>query len=404
MEKKTPYKSFFATLLIIALVVIAYRVTPLSSESEDEFEKDNDAEAKYLPEWATRTLAKNDAGKKVTLLLTNPKYIRVKNIITLVRWGVISLKNINVVGIYHENELHSYPRVKKFLEEEQISWISIKKIKCKLSEEEIFRDNECTPVFEELVKSSDGIIFSGGADIPPRLYNEKTSLLTSIEEPYRQFFEISFLYHLVGRGKDAEPVPLLKKYPDYFVLAICMGMQALNVATGGTLYQDIPSEIYGVKNIEDVLSQPPEQIHRNYSSLLYPANNLSPANFHGIRFDKEWDFSKTPPQDDGFVKVLSAHHQAIKNLGAGLKPVAFSLDGKIIEAVKHEKFSNILGIQFHPEYSSLWSPKGKAKRYKGDEEHNFIFQQLQKDKTTQDFHINFWRAFSERLKTSAKRK
>ena len=52
--------------------------------------------------------------------------------------------------------------------------------------------------------------------------------------------------------------------------------------------------------------------------------------------------------------IASSHHQAIDDLGLGFKVVAWSLDDQIIEAIEHEKFPNVLGVQFHPEYRKLW--------------------------------------------------
>ena len=61
-------------------------------------------------------------------------------------------------------------------------------------------------------------------------------------------------------------------------------MQTLNVASGGTLYQDIPQDIYHLEYVEDVLDQEANSLHKNYGYNTYPLSHISRVNFHRIQF------------------------------------------------------------------------------------------------------------------------
>ncbi len=91
--------------------------------------------------------------------------------------------------------------------------------------------------YRKIFEHSEGTVFFGGPDLPPEVYNEKTSLHTSIYDPYRHYFELSFLFHLLGGYQAEKFEPLLKEDPDYLIYGFCLGMQTMNVATGGTMMQ-----------------------------------------------------------------------------------------------------------------------------------------------------------------------
>ncbi|MBU0580514.1 MAG: gamma-glutamyl-gamma-aminobutyrate hydrolase family protein [Candidatus Margulisbacteria bacterium] len=158
-----------------------------------------------------------------------------------------------------------------------------------------------------LLDNISGIVIVGGADIHPKFYNEK--IRKEIKPAYRGRvkFEIQ-LYHLAEK----------KKIP---ILAICYGMQLLNVIHGGTLFQDIQSEIKGTLN------------HQSKRNL-----------FHKVEVQKDTLCYKIFKECS--FPVYSRHHQAIKTLGKDLKISAFAQDG-IVEAI--EKPPYIVGVQWHPE-------------------------------------------------------
>lgn len=171
------------------------------------------------------------------------------------------------------------------------------------------------------LNSVDGLILSGGEDVGPLIYGENpTQYVHSICEE-RDKFEIKLF-------KEAFKLNMP-------VLGICRGIQLMNVALGGTLYQDINSQI------ENSLGHYPKDT---------PVNTL----YHQIKINKEsklFDiFDKTN------IIVNSFHHQSINQIGNGLKETAWSEDG-VVESIEHIYKRFIVGVQWHPEDLSLKYPE-----------------------------------------------
>jgi len=120
--------------------------------------------------------------------------------------------------------------------------------------------------------------------------------------------------------------------------------------------------------------------------------------FHRIRLGKESIFVRKMGFSSGDLPyVATAHHQAVGRLGANLRVTATSLDGKIVEAVEHRLFANVLGIQFHPERHTLYR-KGFFQREKTGAPLNFNpLAFLQAHPPTYAFHLAIWRWFSEKV-------
>lgn len=158
----------------------------------------------------------------------------------------------------------------------------------------------------------DALVFSGGSDIEPSFYGEEKSAKTGRCYPKRDEYEISL----------AKKAYLI----DIPTLGICRGNQVINVALGGSLYQDL--------------------------SEIYDGINHSTGN-DGDRFHKtEITIAKDSFLQDilGDQEIVSCrHHQAINRLGDGLIPVGFSESGKIIEAVVGRDKKFFVGVQWHPE-------------------------------------------------------
>jgi len=115
------------------------------------------------------------------------------------------------------------------------------------------------------------------------------------------------------------------------------------------------------------------------------------------KFIKEWGFEK---KDNPFI--YSSHHQAVRKLGKGIKVIATSLDGNVIEAIEHTKYPNVLGVQFHPEARSLWDADNKSRLTPGDKEETNLLSILEKNPPSLAFHKKLWSWFTQKLKASHK--
>lgn len=171
--------------------------------------------------------------------------------------------------------------------------------------------NVCEENIREQVNRVDGILLSGGIDVSPIIYNE---------EPHRKLGEISQELDTFNMLMIKIALELNKP-----ILGICRGIQMLNVALGGTLYQDI-EYIDGsyIKHCQQ--AAPYEGTH---AIKIIPGNDLS-----NILGEKAY--------------VNSYHHQSIKKLGDGLRAIAYSKDS-VIEAVEKKGDLFVMGVQWHPE-------------------------------------------------------
>ncbi|RYF10820.1 MAG: hypothetical protein EOO40_04445, partial [Deltaproteobacteria bacterium] len=217
------------------------------------------------------------------ILVTHPRADVLKHYVEMVRAGVWKVDNLQLIGIHHASESEDYSDAQAYLDREKISWISLRTLDCPLSASDVYADNKCRAQFAELVADSAGLVLNGGPDIPPALYNRPTKLLTVIETPHRHYFEVSLLANMLGTTRNRRIVPLLQTRPDYAVLGICVGMQSMNVADGGTLVQDIPSEVYGVSTVEGIMHTNPLTWHRSTAAALDPEPSVNSGVFHPIK-------------------------------------------------------------------------------------------------------------------------
>ncbi|MGB9893229.1 MAG: gamma-glutamyl-gamma-aminobutyrate hydrolase family protein [Candidatus Saccharicenans sp.] len=336
--------------------------------------------------------------EEIKLAVFYPTKGTIRDLQALKEIGFINLPNLKVIGIYHFKEASDYQEARKYVEDNRIDWFSFHPIRAAIDEKTIFMANDCSRELAEIFQEADGIIFFGGPDIPPSLYGEKTNQLTEIEDPYRHYLEISAIYHLLGGFKGQALKPLLESKPEFPILGICLGAQSLNVGTGGTLIQDIWSEVYGLNYVEDILALGPERWHNNPFIKLYPGQQLIGFNFHWIKLLPDGFFVKTL----GFSEkdrpiILSSHHQAFKKLGKGFKVVATSPDGKIMEAIHHTRFPNVLGIQFHPEHYRLWDKTLQIKQRPDDQSFN-CWELLNNNPPSLEFHRRLWNWFCQAMK------
>jgi putative glutamine amidotransferase len=172
---------------------------------------------------------------------------------------------------------------------------------------------------EEALAGIDGVMLTGGDDVAPSRYGEVAHPSVVEAEPGRDEFEIGLVEAARAR-----------KLP---ILAICRGVQVLNVARGGTLVQDIPSQLTGA--LEHSLTVPP---------------NLAYSLAHEVWIEKDSLLAKLMRERliDEACDVNSRHHQAVKDVARGLRVTATAPDG-VIEAIEDPEAAFCLGVQWHPE-------------------------------------------------------
>ncbi len=160
----------------------------------------------------------------------------------------------------------------------------------------------------------DGFLFTGGHDVSPELYGETPSAAMGETCPLRDAMETTVLEKALASGKA--------------VLGICRGLQFINAALGGTLYQDLPSQ--RPSGTEHHQSPPYDRpVHRVTLSPGSPLRALA-----GV----------------GMIPVNSYHHQAVKRLSPELRPMAVSEDG-LVEAAYMPGAPFVWAVQWHPEFS-----------------------------------------------------
>lgn len=338
-------------------------------------------------------------GKK-TLLLMYPTIGTISGINELIEKKIFPLENYQIKGIYFENEGYDYSASEAYIAENNLD-IKLEECKGNLEVDNLFTKNDCSGFFEKVFLESEGVIFFGGPDIPPAVYGEKTNTLTVIFDPYRHYFESSFLFHLLGGFQDGAFIPLLEKKPDYFILGFCLGMQTMNVATGGSMIQDIPQEVYKLNIVEDILKLSPDKLHRNYNSDIQDSLDLFRGAIHPIKIiNGSWIEKENMCKAGTYPSVLSSHHQAVEKIGKNLRVVATSIDGKIIESLDHKKYPNVFGFQFHPEASDIYSYEYMY-QIRPDDKKQALRSYIESG-NGYDFHLAIWKKFGGILNSKSK--
>ena len=336
----------------------------------------------------------------VRLVVFNPTAYNIGALATLRKNGTFNIPHLTVIGVYHVKQAGNFEESRKYDADNGLDWFKFHVVSAEIGEPDVFKKNACTPEFEAIVKKADGVIFFGGPDIPASVYKKKTNLLTSIEDPYRHYLEVSAVFHLLGGSQDDAFKALLDSRPRFAVLGICLGFQTLNVGTGGTLTQDIYAEVYGKTTVEDAIALGPEQWHSNPYRLLYPMDKLMGPNFHSLELGQKSLFTTAMGfKTTDHPRILSSHHQAAEKLGKDLIPIATSRDGKIIEAVAHRKYPCVLGVQFHPEHPLLFDAEPRLRQKPGDPLTSFRAI-LEGTPPSLEFNKGIWRWLAGRLVAS----
>ncbi|MGW8182571.1 MAG: gamma-glutamyl-gamma-aminobutyrate hydrolase family protein [Burkholderiales bacterium] len=175
---------------------------------------------------------------------------------------------------------------------------------------------------EDYVSELDGLVLQGGADVSPLTYGETPVRAEWTGDRVRDLYEIDLLQQFISRGKP--------------VLGICRGLQLINVALGGSLYQDI------------TLQHPGAEDHHNPDAF--------DQHFHEINFVDGSGLARLYPTV-GTTRVNSIHHQAVKVLGSDLKIEALSVPDSMVEAVRWQGASYLVGVQWHPEFHDPGDPR-----------------------------------------------
>lgn len=164
---------------------------------------------------------------------------------------------------------------------------------------------------ELFLKKIDGLLLTGGDDVPPQHYGEERHEKTICVHPDKDVSDNILVW-----------VTMEMKKP---ILAICYGTQMLNVVLGGSLIQDIQSEVI------------PNIIHKDLKNGQY---------VHPVTVEKNSLLYNIVGTER--IETNSVHHQAIKRLGKGLRDTAHTSDG-IIEAIELREYPFLVGVQWHPE-------------------------------------------------------
>ena len=167
----------------------------------------------------------------------------------------------------------------------------------------------------DYVRAIDGLVLQGGADVSPTSYGEEPLEPEWRGDRVRDLYEIELFWECAIQGKP--------------VLGICRGLQLINVALGGSLYQDIALQV-------------PD-------SICHVDRQAYDLNAHEVEFVAGSGLARL----FGFARratVNSIHHQSIKQLGRGLVVEALSPADGVIEAVRWTGASYAMGLQWHPEF------------------------------------------------------
>lgn len=168
----------------------------------------------------------------------------------------------------------------------------------------------------ELARRLDGLVLTGGEDLDPSLFNEEPLRGLGEITVERDKLELALIHMMRSQGKP--------------ILGICRGMQMLNVALGGTLYQDLPRQWKGQIQHE-------QHAARNHVS-------------HRVRVESGSRLASCFGGETTF-RVNSFHHQAVKDVAPALRAVAWDAEG-LVEGVESTTGPFALAVQWHPE--NLW--------------------------------------------------
>lgn len=347
--------------------------------------------ADQLPEHNTYNHLPDSQDKFIVIM--HPTVDNIRTWIYLTSEGILPVEpDTKILGVYSDHASYDYSRTDDYIRMNGYDHISLLGIGSSMDIDHLFSENVNTEIFRMVFQMAKGILFFGGPDIPPAIYGDEMNLLTLVTDPHRHYLEVSFLFHLLGGYQNEDHIPFLEENRELPLLGICLGMQTMNVAAGGTMIQDIPSDIYGKKTVEQVLASDPDQQHRNYYSAFRIDQDVAARSFHRILIEEGSHLQKSLSENQTQPYILSSHHQALDRLGKGFMATAHSTDRKVIEGIQHLNYPNVIGIQFHPEVITLYDKESKIIFAPGEEAVN-SFIDLYPGPEGEEFHFNFWKYF-----------
>jgi putative glutamine amidotransferase len=165
------------------------------------------------------------------------------------------------------------------------------------------------------VRELDGLVLQGGADVAPQSYGEAPLAPEWAGDRVRDLYEIDLFWEFVIQQKP--------------VLGICRGAQLINVAMGGSLHQDIATQVPG--------------------ALAHVDTDAYDEHHHDVAFVPGAHLAQIYPGVP-HARVTSIHHQSVKALGSGLVVEARTPADNVVEAIRWTGSSWVLGLQWHPEF------------------------------------------------------
>ncbi|WP_058035523.1 gamma-glutamyl-gamma-aminobutyrate hydrolase family protein, partial [Burkholderia pseudomallei] len=173
----------------------------------------------------------------------------------------------------------------------------------------------------DYAKHLDGLLLQGGADVSPQTYAASDARPEWPGDRVRDMYELELLHEFVESGKP--------------VLGVCRGCQLINVAFGGSLYQDIASDV------PTAGAHVSEHYDQHRHSIRFPDGSTLANMFPGRRE----------------AIVNSIHHQAIRDIGRDLNIEAVSAEDGIIEGIRYRRAPFVVGVQWHPEFHRAGGPE-----------------------------------------------
>lgn len=167
---------------------------------------------------------------------------------------------------------------------------------------------------DDYAAALDGLLMHGGIDVSPASYGEEPLRPEWSGDPMRDKYEIALVRAFEAAGKP--------------VFGICRGLQLINVAHGGTLYQDITTQ------------KPGALVHRDadsYDLNFHHVEIVAGSRLEGLLHERRH-------------KINSVHHQGIKDLAPGFAVEALSPDDGVVEAIRHNGEAWVAAVQWHPEF------------------------------------------------------